>query len=83
MHHNPENISTSLDPPKLEEKLRGRFPDNTLRADAANPWFPAHAISAGCAKWAYQKARTFVDHWASLMGLTQLPYQDPSWDKAP
>jgi hypothetical protein len=83
VHYKPENISTSLDPPKLAEKLRGRFPDNALMAGAANPWFPAHAISAGCAKWAHQNARAFVDHWASLMGLTQLPYQDPGWDEAP
>ncbi len=83
VHHKPENISTSLDPPKLATRLQGRFPDNALMAAAANPWFPDHAIGAGCARWAHMTARSFVDRWASLMELTSLPYQNPGWDEMP
>jgi hypothetical protein len=75
VHYRPENISTSLAPPKLASKLRGRFADNELMAGVASPWFPDHAISAGCALWAHETARAFVDHWTSLMGLANLPYQ--------
>jgi hypothetical protein len=77
VHHKPEDISISFDPPKLEQRLRGRFTDNKLMIGAGNPWFPDHAISAGCANWAHETARIFVDHWTSLMGLTGLPYQLP------
>jgi|SRR6266571_6512477 len=59
VHHKPENISTSLDPPKLATRLQGRFPDNALMAAAANPWFPDHAIGAGCARWAHMTGSVF------------------------
>jgi hypothetical protein len=83
VHHKPEDISISLDPPKLAKRLRGRFPDNTLMDGAANPWFPDHAMGAGCARWSHITARSFVDNWASLMGLTSLPYQNPGWEEMP
>jgi hypothetical protein len=75
VHHKPEDISTSLEPPKLARRLHGRFTDNKLMIGAGNPWFPDHAIGAGCASWAHETALAFVDHWTSVMGLTGLPYQ--------
>ena len=83
VHHKPENISISLDPPKLATKLHGRFPDNALMAGATNPWFPDHAMGAGCARWSHATARSFIDSWASLLGLTSLPYQNPGWEEVP
>jgi hypothetical protein len=83
IHHKPENISISLDPPRLATRLQGRFPDNALMAGAANPWFPDHAMGAGCARWSHVTARSFVDNWASLLGLTSLPYQNPGWEEMP
>jgi len=75
VHYKPENVGTRLDPPKLAKKLRGRFADNELMTGDRRPWFPDHAIGAGCAIWAHETAFAFVDHWASLMRLTSLPYQ--------
>jgi hypothetical protein len=75
VHYKPENVGTSLDPPKLAKKLRGRFADNELMAGKRTPWFPNHAIGAGCAIWAHKTASAFVDGWSSLMSLTNLPYQ--------
>jgi hypothetical protein len=75
VHYKPENVGTSLEPPKLAKRLRGRFADNELMADARRPWFPNYALSAGCATWAHETARAFVDNWTSLMGLVDLPYQ--------
>jgi hypothetical protein len=75
VHYKPENVGTQLDPPKLAKKLRGRFADNELMVGDRRPWFPDHAIGAGCAIWAHETASVFVDHWASLMRLTNLPCQ--------
>jgi hypothetical protein len=75
VHYKPENVDSRLDPPKLAKRLRGRFADNALMVGDRRPWFPDHAIGAGCARWAHETAFAFVDHWASLMRLTNLPYQ--------
>lgn len=82
VHYKPENVGTSIDPPKLAKRLRGRFADNELVAGARDPWFPNHAVGAGCAIWAHETAYAFVDRWTSLMGLTNLPYQT-SGEKGP
>lgn len=78
VHYKPENIDSRLDPPKLARRLRGRFADNELIAGDRRPWFPDRAIGAGCAIWAHETAFAFVDHWVSLMRLTNLPYQTVS-----
>jgi hypothetical protein len=77
VHYKPEDIGITLEPPKLAQRLRGRFADNKLMIGAGNPWFPDHAIGAGCANWAHETARGFVDGWTSVMRLTGLPYQLP------
>ena len=53
---------------KLEELLRPRIGENPLFD--ATPWFPLHVLTAGCAQWAYEKARAFGELWWSQMGLT-------------
>ena len=52
----------------LEKLLRPRIGENPLFD--ATPWFPLHVLTAGCAQWAYEKARAFGELWWSQMGLT-------------
>jgi hypothetical protein len=84
VHYKPETIGRGgLIYPRLEKRLQGRFVENRHMAGTTNPWFPDRAVGAGCAKWAHETARAFVDHWASLMKLTNLPYQGSGLKKAP
>lgn len=36
-HYQPEDLSAD-DPHKMEQALRGKFPDNELMAGSGNPW---------------------------------------------
>ncbi|MDX8142096.1 hypothetical protein SK854_08240 [Lentzea sp. BCCO 10_0061] len=69
VHYRPEDLAEDRQP-KISGGLRGRFPDNRLMAGAANPWFPAHALGAGCAGWAWRSARAFVERFAQTTGVT-------------
>jgi hypothetical protein len=86
MHYKPEDVGVTLDPPKLAARLKGKFPDNRLMTGAdGNPWFPSHALGAGCAAWAHRSALAFVDAWATSLGLNALSYQSQvtNWDVEP
>jgi hypothetical protein len=53
---------------KLEQALRGKFPENPLPI-AGRPWYPHKALGAGCAQWAWEKCRDFANEWWQQMGL--------------
>ena len=43
-------------------------PTNALMQGAANPWFPEHALGAGCAAWSVRTVREFVDEFVDTVG---------------
>jgi hypothetical protein len=83
IHYKPSDRSSSFPPGQLEQQLTSRgFIDNALMTGSGNAWFPDHAFGAGCARWACDTARAFVDDWCRSLGL-QLHYQIVHWDEAP
>lgn len=81
-HYRPASVSTS-DPHPLDAKLRGRFAPNLLRdSNPQGPFYPDHALGAGCAQWAVNTATSFADHFAQEMSLT-LNYQVVTWLREP
>lgn len=69
VHYKPADVGEAWDEPKLAQQLRGRFPDNALMAESGNAWFPDKALGAGCAQWAADHAKEFVDTWSDALGL--------------
>jgi hypothetical protein len=80
IHYKPQYVSADT-PHKLGKALNGKFPANRLMAGSGNPWFPDHALGAGCADWAWRSARYLSDAFATRIGLTlhyqQADYGDP------
>lgn len=83
VHFKPSNASADYEPSRLEKQLKGRgYPDNSLMHGSGNAWFPDHALSAGCARWACDVARDYVSAWCAEMGLT-LHFQIVDWGEEP
>jgi hypothetical protein len=81
VHYKPHDVA--LDSVhSLGEALRGKFPSNQLMVGSDNPWFPDHALGAGCASWAWRSARGLTDAFASRIGL-HLNYQADFGDPFP
>jgi hypothetical protein len=79
VHYRPQ--SYSHEEPDLRAKIedaRPRIdqPENALMAGENNPWFPDKALGAGCARWAAQAVRAFVDEFVTAMGC-RADYQIP------
>jgi hypothetical protein len=68
VHYKPEGVSVDL-PHKLGEALAGKFRGSALMRGAGNPWFPDHALGAGCATWAWRSARAFADEFSARMDI--------------
>jgi hypothetical protein len=68
IHFKPESIEVEATHP-WERRLRGKFPDNALMFGASNPWWPDHALGAGCAMWAYESARQLLDAVVGEVGI--------------
>jgi hypothetical protein len=69
VHYRPQ--SYSHDEPDLRAKIedaRSRIVENALMTGSNNPWFPDRALGAGCARWAVQTVRAFVDEFVAAMG---------------
>ena len=59
--------------------LRGKFADNALMAGSKNPWWPDHALGAGCAGWAYRSSKALADRVASDLGITPKYQAQTEW----
>ena len=76
VHYRPQ--SYNHDEPDARAKVedaRARIAENALMASASNPWFPDKALGAGCARWAVQTVRAFVDEFVAAVGC-MADYQD-------
>jgi hypothetical protein len=60
LHYRPEHVAAA-EPHKMEERLRGKFPENRLMEGSANPWWPSHCVGHGCAEWAARSALALAD----------------------
>ena len=59
--------------PKLEQRLRGRFAENSLVA-SGNPYKFDKLLGSGCARWSVESTITFVDAFCAQMGIAP-PYE--------
>jgi hypothetical protein len=69
VHYRPQ--SYSHDEPDLRanvEDARSRIAENALMAGSNNPLFPDKALDTGCARWAVQTVRAFVDEFVDEVG---------------
>jgi hypothetical protein len=69
VHYRPKTLSAAS-VPKLQARLRKKFPPNGLMASAANPWFPDKCLGAGCALWATKAVKDFADAFFSKLSIT-------------
>ena len=81
IHYKPRTVGEES-PDTLIDHMRGRFVDNPLLGGAGATWFPDHALSAGCAAWAVQSVRAFVDEFAQVIGCTR-PHHRLEHDEEP
>lgn len=68
VHSKPEDFSDIAER-SLAKRLRGRFTPNALTIGWNLPFFPDHALSAGCAMWAHETAFSYVEAFCRSMGL--------------
>jgi hypothetical protein len=69
VHYRPQSYNQHE--PDLRAKVedaRARITENALMAGANNPWFPDRALGVGCARWAVQTVRAFVDGFVDAVG---------------
>jgi hypothetical protein len=77
VHYRPQSYSDDeRDLRANVEDARARIVENALMAGSNNPWFPDKALGAGCARWAVQTVRAFVDEFVTAMGC-RADYQIP------
>lgn len=57
----------------LEERLRSRFEENQLNAQAGGQmlWFPGKCLGAGCAEWAVTTAAAFDCEFCRRLGIKE------------
>jgi hypothetical protein len=68
MHFKPEWDDDRSVHQGLERRLRGKFGENPMVA-VGSVWFPHRCLSAGCAEWACQAVRTFVDDFSAQLKI--------------
>jgi hypothetical protein len=56
----------------LEKHMGQLFEASTLLPPGSQPWFPAAALGAGCAEWAYSSSKAFADKWTTTLGITRV-----------
>jgi len=75
IHYRPHDVGGDEES-RLGTQLRQRgIAGSILMEGLGNPWFPDHALGAGCAQWAWRAARCFVDEFSSRMGGLRLNYK--------
>jgi len=68
VHYRSESVAADVEH-RFTKALRGRFPDNRLMTGSGNPWWPDHALGAGCAQWAYTSAKALADVVAEALQI--------------
>jgi hypothetical protein len=56
------------DLPLIERQLKGQFPSTKFAWDA-QPFFPNHCLSAGCARWAAESSLSFAQEFSTRAGV--------------
>jgi hypothetical protein len=79
IHYTPKTLGGS-DKHELEIQLKGKFPTNRLMEGSGNPFFPDHCLGGGCAEWALNSSKRFVDEFFLKIGVTP-NYQRVDFDK--
>lgn len=69
VHYKSESVAGDVEH-LFTKALRGRFPDNRLMTGSGNPWWPDHALGAGCAEWAFESAKALGDVVADALQIT-------------
>lgn len=69
VHYKSESVADDVEH-RFTKTLRGRFPDNRLMKGSGNPWWPDHALGAGCVQWAFESARALADVVADALQIT-------------
>lgn len=69
VHFQPKTLPALKGPPKIENQLKGKFPDNQLAAGSGSTWWPDHCLGYGCTEWAHTTARAFADHVVKQAGV--------------
>jgi len=77
IHYRSESV-TAGDEHRLERRLRGKFPDSRLMAGSGNPWWPSHALGAGCAEWSFSSAKQLADEVVDRIGIVP-NYKRQEW----
>jgi hypothetical protein len=76
VHYRPQNFSHDEPDRRARiEDARSRITENALMAGSNNPWFADRALGAGCARWAVQTMRAFVDEFVSAVAC-RADYRD-------
>jgi hypothetical protein len=67
----PEDETSTLpqsEQPRIERQLKGQFPSTKFAWDA-QPFFPDHCLSAGCARWAAESTLSFAQEFSTRAGI--------------
>ncbi len=69
VHYKSESVSADIEH-RFTKALRGRFDDNRLMEGSGNPWWPDHALGAGCAQWAFESAMALADATSDALEIS-------------
>lgn len=71
VHYSPEWSNEQDENNKLRRLLRNRFPENPYSAPKSEEplWFPHLCLGAGCANWAVNSTKAFLDQFSQAMGI--------------
>jgi len=70
IHFRPEWDNDLDDHAKLERRLNGKFPENTL-APHAITWFPSKCLGAGSGEWACRSVKQFSKEFCERLKIPQ------------
>jgi len=68
------------DLPLIERQLKGQFPSTKFAWDA-QPFFPNHCLSAGCARWAAESSLSFAQEFSTRAGIVMKHLLPTIWDQ--
>ena len=61
--------STTHTPSQIEQRLRGKFPDNRLMVGSGNPWWASHCLGHGCAEWSWRSVLAVTESVCDALGI--------------
>jgi hypothetical protein len=68
VHFRPQDLS-SPNPDKMEERLKGKFAENSTTARIDDPWWPNKCLGWGCARWSIEATTALADYLVSRTGV--------------